>query len=174
MTPEQVDLVRSSYAALGDQRRAVARDFYRRLFAADPAVEELFGYDADVMAVKFSDELAAIVEAIVSFDAFASRLRDLAARHVGYGVQTRHYRLVGDAARRGPRRGAGAALGRGARRRVAHRLQPGGRGDDGRGRPGEVQLPGHATSRSMRTPSMTTPSGMTSSNCSTSRKPNAR
>jgi nitric oxide dioxygenase len=97
MTPEQLDLVRSSYAALGDERRAVARDFYRRLFAADPAVEELFSYDADVMATKFSDELAAIVEAIVSFDVFASRLQDLAARHVGYGVQTRHYRLVGDA-----------------------------------------------------------------------------
>jgi hemoglobin-like flavoprotein len=97
MTPEQLDLVRSSYAALGDERRAVARDFYRRLFAADPAVEELFGDDPDVMAVKFSDELAAIVEAIVSFDAFATRLQGLAARHVAYGVQTRHYRLVGDA-----------------------------------------------------------------------------
>jgi hemoglobin-like flavoprotein len=97
MTPEQLDLVRSSYAALGDERRAVARDFYRRLFAADPAVAELFGDDPDVMAAKFSDELAAIVEAIVSFDVFAARLQGLAARHVGYGVQTRHYRLVGDA-----------------------------------------------------------------------------
>jgi hemoglobin-like flavoprotein len=97
MTPEQLELVRSSYAALGDERRAVARDFYRRLFAADPAVEELFGDDPDVMAAKFSDELAAIVEAIVSFDAFATRLQGLAARHVAYGVQTRHYRLVGDA-----------------------------------------------------------------------------
>jgi nitric oxide dioxygenase len=97
MTPEQLELVRSSYAALGDERRAVARDFYKRLLAADPAVEALFGDDPEVMAAKFSDELAAIVEAIVSYDAFATRLQELAARHLGYGVQTRHYRLVGDA-----------------------------------------------------------------------------
>ncbi len=96
MTPEQVELVRSSYASLRDRRPAVARDFYRRLFAADPAVKALFR-DPDDMATKFSDELAAIVEAIVSFDVFAARLGDLAARHVGYGVQPRHYRVVGDA-----------------------------------------------------------------------------
>jgi hemoglobin-like flavoprotein len=97
VTPEQLDLVRSSYAALGDSGPAMARDFYRRLFAADPTVEALFDHDPDVMATKFSDELAAIVEAIVSFDTFATRVRDLASRHTAYGVQTRHYRLVGDA-----------------------------------------------------------------------------
>ena len=97
MTPEQLALVQSSYAALGDTAPAMARDFYRRLFASDPTVEGLFDADPDVMATKFSDELAAIVQAIVSFDAFAVRVRDLAARHVAYGVQTRHYRLVGDA-----------------------------------------------------------------------------
>jgi hemoglobin-like flavoprotein len=97
MTPEQIELVRWSYASLADRRAEVARDFYRRLFAADPSVEALFGADPDAMAIKFSDELAAIVEAIVSFDAFAARLHDLAARHAGYGVQTRHYRLVGEA-----------------------------------------------------------------------------
>jgi hemoglobin-like flavoprotein len=97
VTPEQLALVQSSYAALGDAAPAMARDFYRRLFASDPTVEGLFDADADVMATKFSDELAAIVQAIVSFDAFAIRVRDLAARHVAYGVQTRHYRLVGEA-----------------------------------------------------------------------------
>jgi len=97
MTPEQIDLVRSSYAALGDAAAVMARDFYRRLFEAYPTVEQLFDADPETMAGKFSDELAAIVEAIVSFAVFAPRVRDLAARHVAYGVQTRHYRLVGDA-----------------------------------------------------------------------------
>lgn len=97
MTPEQLELVQSSYAALGSDAPAMARDFYRRLFAADPTIAELFSNEPEVMAEKFSNELAAIVEAIVSFDAFALRVGELAARHVHYGVETRHYRLVGEA-----------------------------------------------------------------------------
>lgn len=97
MTPEQLELVRSSYAALGEGRAEMAADFYRRLFAADPGVEALFTDGPEVMVDKFGRELAAIVEAIVSFEDLAPRLHDLAARHVGYGVEVRHYRLVGDA-----------------------------------------------------------------------------
>ena len=97
MTPEQLQLVRSSYATLGDAAPAMAVDFYRRLFAADPSAEALFTDGPDVMSVKFADELDAIVEAISSFDTFAPRVRELAARHVGYGVQTHHYHAVGEA-----------------------------------------------------------------------------
>jgi nitric oxide dioxygenase len=97
MTPEQLQLVRSSYASLGDDAPAMAVDFYHRLFAADPSAEALFTDGPDVMSVKFADELDAIVRAISSFDSFVPRVRELAARHVGYGVQTHHYRAVGEA-----------------------------------------------------------------------------
>jgi len=95
MTPEQLDLVRSSYASLGSGAPRMATEFYRRLFAADPSAEALFTQGPDVMAGKFADELDAIVQAISSFEAFAPRVRDLAVRHVGYGVQTQHYQAVG-------------------------------------------------------------------------------
>ena len=91
MTPEQLALVRDSYAALGNDAIAMADDFYARLFAADPSARELFTDGPDVMAVKFSAELAALVEAISSFPDFAPRVRDLGSRHAGYRVQTRHY-----------------------------------------------------------------------------------
>jgi hemoglobin-like flavoprotein len=97
MTPEQLHLVRSSYASLGDAAPRMAMDFYRRLFAADPSAEALFTNGPEVMSTKFADELEAIVQAISSFDAFAPRVRELAARHVGYGVQTQHYHAVGEA-----------------------------------------------------------------------------
>jgi hemoglobin-like flavoprotein len=97
MTPEQLALVQTSYASLGDTAPAMARDFYRRLFEADPTTEELFSDSPANMAAKFADELAAIVEAITSYETFAPRVRDLAIRHVGYGVQTRHYQSLGDA-----------------------------------------------------------------------------
>lgn len=108
MTPEQIDLVRDTYASL-DDARAMAADFYRRLFAIDPSARDLFSQDPDVMAEKFAAELRAIVQAIVSYDAFATRLKVLAARHHAAAVRARHYRPVGDAllaalaARLGPR-----------------------------------------------------------------------
>ena len=58
MTPEQLQLVQSSYARLGDGAPAMAVHFYRRLFAADPSAEALFTDGPDVMSVKFADELA--------------------------------------------------------------------------------------------------------------------
>jgi methyl-accepting chemotaxis protein len=97
MTPEQLELVQSSYAALGDAAPGMARDFYAHLFAADPTSRDLFTEGPDVMASKFADELGAIVEAITSYETFAPRVRDLAGRHVRYGVQTRHYEPLGDA-----------------------------------------------------------------------------
>ena len=97
MTPDQLELVQSSYAKLGDGARLMAMDFYRRLFEADPSAQALFSLGPDIMSVKFTDELDAIVQAITDFESFAPRVRALAARHVGYGVQTRHYHAVGQA-----------------------------------------------------------------------------
>jgi hemoglobin-like flavoprotein len=97
MTPEQLAVVRESYASLGPDATAMAADFYGRLFAADPSTRALFSDGPEVMAVKFTAELDAIVEAIASFDEFRLRVADLGARHAAYGVQTRHYGAVGEA-----------------------------------------------------------------------------
>ena len=97
MTPEQLELVKSSYAKLSDGGAAMASDFYRNLFELDPSARALFATDPEVMSVKFSGELAAIVEAITSYDTFAPRVRELAVRHNGYGVRPQHYRTVGQA-----------------------------------------------------------------------------
>ena len=97
MTPEQIELVRCSYASLGDDAPAMASDFYRRLFAIDPSAQVLFGQDPAIMAEKFAAELNAIVEAIISFDVFSARLRQVATRHRAAGVRPRHYRSAGDA-----------------------------------------------------------------------------
>jgi len=97
MTPQQLEMVRSSYATLGDGGRAMAADFYRRLFDADPSARALFVESPEMMAIKFAAELDAIVEAISSYETFAPRVHDLAVRHVAYGVQTHHYRTVGEA-----------------------------------------------------------------------------
>ena len=97
MTPEQLEVVRASYKALGSDATSMAEDFYGRLFAADPSTRALFSDGPEIMAVKFTAELDAIVEAIASFDEFRSRVADLGARHAAYGVQVRHDHAVGEA-----------------------------------------------------------------------------
>ena len=97
MTPAQLELVRASYATLPEGGAAMAADFYRNLFEIAPETRELFATDPAVMAVKFSAELAAIVEAITSYETFAPRVSELAVRHIGYGVRPQHYRTVGQA-----------------------------------------------------------------------------
>ena len=97
MTPSQLELVRASYATLPDGGAAMAADFYRYLFELAPRTRALFATEPDAMAVKFSAELAAIVEAITSYETFAPRVSELAVRHNGYGVRPQHYRTVGQA-----------------------------------------------------------------------------
>src|SRR5262245_29971820 len=97
MTPAQLELVKTSYASLPGGGEPMAGDFYRNLFELDPSTRTLFATDPSVMAVKFSGELAAIVEAITSYETFAPRVSELAVRHNGYGVQPQHYRTVGQA-----------------------------------------------------------------------------
>jgi hemoglobin-like flavoprotein len=97
MTPEQLALVRTSYATLGSDATAMADEFYARLFAADPSARELFTDGPDVMAVKFEAELAALVDAISSFPDFAPRVRDLGTRHAAYRVKSRHYSAAREA-----------------------------------------------------------------------------
>ena len=97
VTPDQLAMVRASYAALGGDAAGMASDFYSRLFGADPSARALFADDPDLMAVKFATELEALVEAISSFAEFAPRVRDLGVRHAGYRVQTRHYHSAREA-----------------------------------------------------------------------------
>jgi hemoglobin-like flavoprotein len=94
MTPEQITLVRSSFASLGPQLPAMAAQFYRELFGRDPALRALFTTDMAVQQVRFAVKLAEIVQAIPRLDELLGHTRELGARHVGYGMRVAHYRTV--------------------------------------------------------------------------------
>jgi hemoglobin-like flavoprotein len=89
-------MVRESYDLLGDPTE-MAAGFYDRLFTADPSARGLFAHGPDVMAAKFADELAALVDAISTYPDFAPRVRELGVRHAGYRVQTGNYRSAREA-----------------------------------------------------------------------------
>lgn len=98
MTPKQVSLVEASFRAVFPIRDAAAEIFYRRLFALDPDLRPLFARaDMADQGKKLMASLAFVVGGLKNADAIVPAVQALARRHVGYGVETRHYRTVGAA-----------------------------------------------------------------------------
>ena len=95
MTPAQISAVEESLASI--DLDALADDFYRLAFAADPAIISMFVVDPGEQRDRFAAELEEIVRAIRTLDTFEPRVRALGARHRGYGVRPGHYKLMGDA-----------------------------------------------------------------------------
>ena len=95
MTPGQIVLVEQTLATV--DLDALAADFYRRAFAADPSLAAMFTSDPLVQRTRFAAELAAMLGSIRSLDTFCSTAQSLGARHRDYGVHAVHYRLMGDA-----------------------------------------------------------------------------
>ena len=97
MTPEQVQLVKSSFAKITPIKDQATALFYRRLFELDPGLRCLFKGD---MAAQGARLMAALGGAIASLDQLARVLpavRELGRRHAVYGVRTEHYATVGEA-----------------------------------------------------------------------------
>ena len=97
MTPEQITLVQSSFERLGPRLPAMATRFYQELFARNPALRPLFTTPMELQKVKFAEKLTEIVRAFPRLDELLGHTRALGARHVGYGVRTADYQVLGDA-----------------------------------------------------------------------------
>jgi nitric oxide dioxygenase len=95
VTPEQITLVERTLTELTPRLDALAIDFYRRLFAADPALPALFSTDPAEQRTKFVAELNQIIRSIRDHPAFLDRATHLGAEHDEYGVRPRHYRAAG-------------------------------------------------------------------------------
>src|SRR5687767_9825497 len=97
MTPEQILLVRSSFAkggALGDRAPIL---FYERLFEFDPSRTRLFRSDPAQQRAKLMAALRTVVGALDRLEQVLPILRDLGRRHARYGVEPEHYATVGAA-----------------------------------------------------------------------------
>ncbi len=96
MTPEQIALVRTSMADLGDGDDVIRR-FYDRLFALAPETRALFPDDLDTQRSSFLATLTELVASLDELPDFALQTRALGARHRGYGAQAGHFPVVRDA-----------------------------------------------------------------------------
>ena len=98
MTPEQIDLVESTFAVFYPQRYdEFAADFYDRLFALDPALRPLFPDDMASQRSKLMTTFNIIINGLRHPDSLRPVLGKLGRLHVSQGVKPHDYQTVGAA-----------------------------------------------------------------------------
>lgn len=94
MTPEQIAMVRASFAQVVPIREAAAGLFYGRLFELDPSLKPLFKGNLKEQGIKLMAMIGTAVGGLDRLDSIEPAVRALSKRHVGYGVQAAHYDTV--------------------------------------------------------------------------------
>ncbi len=97
MTEEQIDLVRTSFEKIGRLSEEAAVLFYARLFELDPKLRRLFKPDMGEQRLKLMQMLEAAVNGLGHLDELLPAVREMGARHAGYGVEDHQYETVGSA-----------------------------------------------------------------------------
>ena len=97
MTPTQIDLVKATWQQVLPIQAAAADLFYGRLFELAPDTRPLFKRDIHVQGAMLMRTLDTVVRSLHDLGAVLPDAQRLALRHVGYGVQPRHYDSVGTA-----------------------------------------------------------------------------
>ena len=91
-----VEALETSFDLLAPRGDELVDDFYRRLFAAAPAVQPLFaGVDMKRQKAMLLGALVLLRNSFRNLDSVAPKLRAMGARHVGYGATAEAYPLVG-------------------------------------------------------------------------------
>ena len=108
MTPDQIDLVQSSFAKVVPIADVAAELFYGRLFEIAPAARPLFRGDLEEQGRKLMGMLGAVVNGLGNIETILPAASALAKRHVDYGVKAADYEPVGAALLWTLERGLGA------------------------------------------------------------------
>ena len=108
MDKSQVELVQHSFARAARIGPHVAATFYSELFAIDQSLRPMFKGDMIVQGQKLMNMLDYVVTGLDKPESILLSVRELAVRHVNYGVEPQHYTSVGTALMRTLRHELGA------------------------------------------------------------------
>ncbi len=96
MTPEQITLVKSSWAKVVPIADQAADIFYGRLFEVAPSVRPLFKDDMTAQKKALMGILATAVNGLDDLEAIVPAVQAMGARHATYGAEPAHYDVVGE------------------------------------------------------------------------------
>ena len=98
MTEQQIILVQKTWRIFRNIDPVLVGDvFYSRLFMEVPALRRLFKSPMPEQNKKLIDMIGVIVSRLERLDEVTPDIREMAKRHVGYGVKPAHYEAVGSA-----------------------------------------------------------------------------
>jgi nitric oxide dioxygenase len=97
MSPEQIQLVRTSFAAVTPIAEQAGAMFYDRLFTIDPSLRPLFKNDIAEQSRTLIKMIAVAVGGLDKLDTIVPVVQALGVRHAGYGVTEAHYDTVATA-----------------------------------------------------------------------------
>lgn len=97
MTPEQKQLVQSTWIPVNDISETAASLFYNKLFELDPSLRPLFKGDITEQGKKLMTMIGAAVRGLDDLGALTPVVQGLGKRHVKYNVKDEHYATVGEA-----------------------------------------------------------------------------
>ena len=91
MIPQQIALVRQSFAKVVPFKEQAATLFYDRLFAIDPSTRPLFRGDMKGQGAKLMEVIGAVVKSLDRIETMLGDIRSLGRNHDRYGVRKEHY-----------------------------------------------------------------------------------
>lgn len=97
MTPEQVQLIKASWAKVLPIKEIAADLFYGKLFELEPGVKTLFSGDIKEQGRKLMMLLNTVVINLERLDSLIPTVQELGRKHVDYDVKPEHYDAVGQA-----------------------------------------------------------------------------
>jgi hemoglobin-like flavoprotein len=97
MQPMTIALVKESHSWVVPISEQAANIFYARLFETSPDLKPLFKGDMKEQGRKLMATIAVVVNSLDRLGEVLPAVQALAVRHVGYGVRSQDYDVVGDA-----------------------------------------------------------------------------
>ena len=97
MTPEQVQLVKDSFALVQPIADTAASLFYDRLFTLDPSLRPMFRGDMAEQRKKLMSAITLVVTGLHDLSKIVPAVQHLGRKHAGYGVKDEHYQTVATA-----------------------------------------------------------------------------
>ena len=92
-----LEALETSFDLVAPRGDELVDEFYARLFEVAPAVKPLFANtDLKRQKTMLLGTLVLLRKSLRDLDAIVPKLRELGARHVGYGAQAEHYPVVGE------------------------------------------------------------------------------
>lgn len=97
MTPQQISVVKKTWALAEPLGDTVTVLFYGRLFELDPSLRSLFRKDMQEQGRSLRTMIGMVVGGLEDPDKLAGALAASGRRHVTYRVESRHYDTVREA-----------------------------------------------------------------------------